>query len=285
MGRSPCFSSSFDLPIQTLDGIRRVDERPDLRGILEKGRYLVPVRSPGGGDMRIALVPFFRELFEGCGSLLFRGRLADRPQVLGHRLPLFPRYITKGVSDLMDNAFLDPRSGEDGLDRFGYPLEVVHGEDQNVLDSAVLELVKNGQPVLGRFGLADPEAQAFLLPIEVDPDDRVYRNVPDMAFMPHLQEHSIHIDQGIDGFQRPVLPFPGPVQDLVRDRAHRLRRDLVTVEIIDVGLDVPSRHPLGVHGDDLVLEPGYVLLALLYDLELKIGLPLPGNLQADLAIF
>ena len=27
-----------------------------------------------------------------------------------------------------------------------------------------------------------------------------------MALEPHLQEHGIHIDQGIDGLQRPALP-------------------------------------------------------------------------------
>ena len=50
-----------------------------------------------------------------------------------------------------------------------------------------------------------------------------------------------------------------------------------------MGLDVPGRHSLGIHGDDLVLEPGDIFLALFYDLGLKIGLPVPGNLQVDLA--
>jgi hypothetical protein len=50
-----------------------------------------------------------------------------------------------------------------------------------------------------------------------------------------------------------------------------------------VGLDVPGRHPLGVHRDDFLFEPRDVFLALLDDLGLKIGLPVPGDLQVDLA--
>ena len=106
-----------------------------------------------------------------------------------------------------------------------------------------------------------------------------------MAFVPHLQEHGIHVDQGINRLQRPALPIPGPVQDLVRDRAHRLGRDLVAIEVLNVGLDVPGGHPLGVHRDDFVLEPGDVLLAFLNDLGLEIGFPVPRDIQADLAIF
>jgi len=55
------FRRLFDLPVQALDRIRRIDECPDLRGILEEGCDLVPVRPPGGGDMGITLVPFFLE--------------------------------------------------------------------------------------------------------------------------------------------------------------------------------------------------------------------------------
>lgn len=49
-----------------------------------------------------------------------------------------------------------------------------------------------------------------------------------------------------------------------------------------MGLDVPGCHPLGVHRDDLLLQPRDVFLPLLDDLGLKIGLPVPRNLQADL---
>lgn len=46
---------------------------------------------------------------------------------------------------------------------------------------------------------------------------------------------------------------------------------------------VPGRHPFGVHRDDFLFQPRDVLLALLDDLGLKIGLPVPRNIQVDLA--
>jgi len=104
-----------------------------------------------------------------------------------------------------------------------------------------------------------------------------------MALQPHLQEHGGHVDQGIDGFQRPALPFPGPLHDFVRDRAHRLGRDLVAVKVLDMGLDVPGRHPLGVHRDDFLLQTGDVFLTFLDDLGLKIGFSVSGDIQVDLA--
>jgi hypothetical protein len=103
-----------------------------------------------------------------------------------------------------------------------------------------------------------------------------------MAFKSHFQEYGIHVDQGIDGLQRPALLFPGPLHDFVRDGAHRLGRDLVAVEVLDMGLDVPRRHPLGVHRDDLLLQPGDIFLVLLDDPRLKIGLSIPRNIQVDL---
>lgn len=172
--------------------------------------------------MRIAFVPLRRELLERRSSLLFRGRLIDLPQVSGHRLPFFPGHIPERVPDLVDDALLDVGPGEDGLNRLGDPLEVVDRKDENVLDTPVFQLIEDREPVLGGFGLGDPQSQAFLLAVQVDPDDGIEGHIPDMTFQPHFQEHGIHVDQGIDGLQRPALPFPGPLHDSVRDGAHRL---------------------------------------------------------------
>lgn len=50
----------LDLPMQAFDRICGIDQSPDFRRELEEGRNLAPVAFPGGGDMRIALVPFLR---------------------------------------------------------------------------------------------------------------------------------------------------------------------------------------------------------------------------------
>jgi hypothetical protein len=49
-----------------------------------------------------------------------------------------------------------------------------------------------------------------------------------------------------------------------------------------MGLDVPGRHPLGVHRDDLLFQSGDVFLPLLDDLGLEVGFPVPRDIQVDL---
>lgn len=113
--------------------------------------------------MRIAFVPLFRELLQRRRSLFFRGGLVDPPEIFGHGLAFFPGHIPEGVADLIDDAFLDLGPREDGLDGLRDSLEIVYCENQDVLHPAILQLIKNREPVLGRFGLGDPQPQAFLL--------------------------------------------------------------------------------------------------------------------------
>ena len=65
----------------------------------------------------------------------------------------------------------------------------------------------------------------------------------------------------IDHLQRSVLPVPHKGQYLVRYPADRAVRDLQTVDVPDVRLDVPGSHALCVHRQDLVL---HVLVTLVW---------------------
>jgi len=68
-----------------------------------------------------------------------------------------------------------------------------------------------------------------------------------MAFALHLQEHSIHLNDSIDGLKRPALPFQGPLYDFVCNGVHSIRRDILVIEILDMSLNIPGGHPLEVH--------------------------------------
>ena len=97
-----------------------------------------------------------------------------------------------------------------------------------------------------------------------------------MAFVSHLREYGIHVDLSIHGLLMPFLLFSGSIQGLVCNRAFRLGRDLRAMVVLDMGRDVPGRQYIGAHRDDLVLEPGFILLALLDNyFRLKIALPIP----------
>ena len=64
-----------------------------------------------------------------------------------------------------------------------------------------------------RFGLTDPESQAFLFPVKSDANDGVDGHRPDMSFGSYFKERGVQIDDGKDGFQRPALPLLGPLQE------------------------------------------------------------------------
>jgi len=66
----------------------------------------------------------------------------------------------------MDNTFLDFRLGKNSLNGFGDAPQIIHGKNPNILQIPAFQLVQNGQPVLCRFGLSDPQPQAFLLPVQ-----------------------------------------------------------------------------------------------------------------------
>jgi len=58
----------------------------------------------------------------------------------------------------MHDALLDLCLGVYSLDCFGYALEIVHREDEHIFQTPVSKLIEHRDPILGGFGLTDPEA-------------------------------------------------------------------------------------------------------------------------------
>ena len=86
----------------------------------------------------------------------------------------------------MDDARLNDRFGEDGVDRLGEALEAFNDGDQDIGDAPVLDLVHHPHPELGAFGLLDPDAQNFLGAVRQDAKSDLDRLVPHEAFIPDL---------------------------------------------------------------------------------------------------
>lgn len=89
---------------------------------------------------------------------------------------------------------------------------------------------------------------------------------------------------GVNGFQGELLPFASHRQDLVRDPADRAVRAGNAVDLLDVCFNVPHRHPLGVHGQDFLInvlaDAGLVLLQ---HLRFKFTLAVSGNRHLHVA--
>ena len=86
----------------------------------------------------------------------------------------------------MDDAGLDLGLREHGGDGVGEALQAIDHGDQDVLNTAVLQLVHDPQPELRPFRLLDPEAEDLLAAVGTDAEGDVDRLVADGALVAHL---------------------------------------------------------------------------------------------------
>ena len=70
----------------------------------------------------------------------------------------------------------------------------------------------------------------------------------------------------------------------IGDIAYELGRDIHIVDLLQMRLYVPGRHPPGVERYDLVVEQRQPPLMLLHDLGLECAVAVPGNLYLRLSI-
>ena len=66
------------------------------------------------------------------------------------------------MPDQVDDASLNDRLWEHGIDGLGKALQAVDDRDENILRPAGLELVHDAQPEFGALGLFDPDAENIL---------------------------------------------------------------------------------------------------------------------------
>ena len=147
----------------------------------------------------------------------------------------------------MNNAslHLSPRKG--GGDRLREALQTIHDGDQHVFDATAPQVVHDAQPELGALGLLDPQPQNFLGAVGPDTKNDIDRLVAHGSFVAHLDPDRIEENQGVKGFERPVLPFGHLFQDRVGDGADQVGGNVDPVQIAQVTLDLAGAHPAGVH--------------------------------------
>ena len=97
--------------------------------------------------------------------------------------------------------------------------ETIHARDQDVFQTAVLQLGQDRQPELCPFGLGQPQAQQLLVTLHIDAQCQIERLVDHPLVRADLQYNAVQINDGIERIQRPVLPFV----DLLDDTFGHLR--------------------------------------------------------------
>src|SRR5665213_1466434 len=166
---APRSDRSTQLRVQRFDGVRGVDNPADAFREREERNDQVPVAAPALRDRRILLAP--RTLCEGVERGLAGlgiSRAIDGPQRLRHALAILPGDKVHGMADQVDDARLDDRLRENGVDGFGEALQAIDDGNENVLGAAVLQLVHDAQPELGALGLLDPDAEDLLRALRQD---------------------------------------------------------------------------------------------------------------------
>ena len=184
----------------------------------------------------------------------------------------------------MDDAGLHRRLGKDGMNGVRKALQAIHDGHEDVLDTAVLQLVHDAQPELRALVLLEPQAEDLLAAVGSDAEGDVHRLVPDEPLVADLHPQGVEEDQRIGRIERPGLPGCDVFQNGVRDGADEIGRDVDAVEIVQVADDLPGAHPAGVHRDDLVVEARKPALVLGDELRVKARLPVARHLELDPAV-
>ena len=116
----------------------------------------------------------------GLGQLYGRG-LVDRPEVLRHLLVVLPGDVSQAVAHHVDDAQLHLGPGIHRLYGLRKAGQAIAAGDEDVVDTAVLQFGEHVEPELCAFVLLDPQAQEFLVAVQVDAQGQVDRLVPDAA--------------------------------------------------------------------------------------------------------
>src|SRR3989344_9029258 len=153
-----------ELTLEILDCLRRVDHATDRIRVREERREVCPAVLPAL-QIRTILRPSVHDFLECGKTSFFVVRGIDHLKVVAEQLPVFVRKEHNRVPDLMRDAYLNIGFRKDCLDGFRESFEPVDARDEDILDTAILEVVENTHPEFRAFGFSSPNPEHFLLPV------------------------------------------------------------------------------------------------------------------------
>lgn len=172
----------------------------------------------------------------------------------------------------MDDAALVFCLRESRLNRLPDPGQPVSADDLDVLDPAILKAVENGQPVLGALVIADLDCQDTFLSFAADSKDDVSRHLPNGPIVPDGVVDRVDVENRIDVIEKPVLPVLNLGQDLIRYVRYETLRGFKPIDIYECVENLAGGHPLGIHGDNFLVNVRDVFLPLFDNFGIKCGL-------------
>ncbi len=191
------------------------------------------------------------------------------PQILGHLVPVLAAREPERVADQVQHTSLHDRQRPGRLDRFRQAFQPVAHDDAHVVDTAVLDLGEDLQPVLGALAAgADPQPENVAFAIDGHTDRCVDRPVGDLA-VADLDHDRVDEHDRIHTIEGPVLPLGELADHPVGDLRDRLAADRGAIHLGQMRFDLTRRQPLGRQRDHHLVDTIEAALALADGLRLE----------------
>ena len=172
----------------------------------------------------------------------------------------------------MDDAPLQTALGIHRLDSLHHAAQTVGAEQINVLNSPAFEVIQHIQPKFAALVLADPDAQNVFSAIHGDAQNHIGRLGHIAVILFDLVMDGIHEDEGVDIFQRAVLPGVDLRHNFFRNFADQFRGDFHIIKAFDLLGNILLTHSAGVQRQNLVFHALGVSVIFADDFRLEVPL-------------
>lgn len=137
------------------------------------------------------------------------------PLLKGHRgldrsiLLITPSGLTLPLGLIPMNAHnIEPTILRDiPVDSIREAFQAIYTDDEDIVQTAVFQFVQHIEPELRPLIFGQPHTQQFFLTFDIDTQCQEHRFVDDAIVLPHFQDYTVKINNGVNSIQWSVLPF------------------------------------------------------------------------------
>ncbi len=140
-------------------------------------------------------------------SIISAASSVNRLQTTGDRLVVFPGHVFQAATYYMDDAQLDMGLRVDAVYRIRKVFQAVHTGNQDVLKTTIFQLHQHIQPECCAFIFGQPPTRQSFLAFGVDTQRQEDSFVYDAVILSDFYDNAVHVNNGIQRIQLPVLPL------------------------------------------------------------------------------
>jgi len=165
--------------------------------------------------------------------------------------------------------------------RWEAALEAIGDGDQDVMDTARLQIVKDFHPEFCTFGVLDPDTEDVAAAVGQHAQGQVHGLGAHHRLITDLDPQRVEEHDRVHRLQRAALPGRNLAHDGVGDAADEVGRDVYRIHLSKKPLDLAHRHAACVHGNNFVVKAGEATLMLTDELRLKRARAVAGHIDAQ----